>query len=593
MKLRRVVWWELKQHLRDPLTLLLMVVVPVVLYPLAGFATHRVQETSQARTAAETVTVAVSGTPLPLPDSVRVLPSDAPRADVEAGRADAGVAVGADGAEVWTDSRNQRSATARSRVQDTLEATRIPRVVAVNLVSAAAQRTDQTARLIPAMLVITLLVGGLYTALDIVTGEKERGTLETLLTTAVDRRVVFGAKFVVVLLFTVVSAVLSVAAGQVSLRLFTDIVIPFGTTVLCFVLFLPIAVLLAVALTLAAAWVPDFKSGQVLSVPMLLVPALAASAALFPGVELTYVWAVIPVANLSIALRQVVIGAVPVGPLIFTLFCSVLYTGLGLAAGAGFLGREDVLLGTRGSAQRRMAGDFRADALAAFVLALMLLWFLGQAAQVWALIPGLILTQVGLLVPLAVGTVTWVGLPLRETLSLRLPSTRDLLLSLAVGACLPGIGLSLNALQAPFLPAPEGIFDGLMPDGVPFPLVLFAFALLPGVCEELLFRGALLGLLRRRPATWVPVLLVAAAFGIFHLSIFRLVPTGVLGIVLGLLVVRGRSLLCSVVAHATNNALLMTAAFFLPTLSVGWWSPLLGAAALGLTFLVGRGPPRT
>ncbi len=593
MKLWRVVRWELLQHLRDPLTLLLMVVVPLVLYPLAGFASQRVQETGASRVAAAPMVVAVSGGAIDLPAPVETVRVEAPRAAVEAGTADAGVHVDAAGAEVWTDSRNKQVDVARARITDALDTIRTPRVEAVDLVSADERRTDQTARLIPALLVVTLLMGGLYTALDIVTGEKERGTLETLLTTAVDRRVVFTAKFLVVLLFTVVSAALSVAAGQISLRLYTDIVISFGTTVACFVLFLPIAVLLAVVLTLAAAWVPDFKSGQVLSVPMLLVPALAASAALFPGVELTWAWALVPLANLSIALRQVVIGEVPTGPLILAVVSSTAYTALALSVGARFLGREAVLLGTRGSGQRRMVGDYRADALAAYVVGLMLLWFVGQAAQAWDLVPGLILTQIGLLVPLAIGTVTWVGLPLRETLALRLPSRRDLALSLAAGACMPGIGLTVSILQEPLLPAPVGIFDDLMPVGVAFPVVLLVFAVLPGLCEELLFRGALLGLLRRRPGVWGPVLLVAGAFGLFHLSIFRLAPTGILGILLGLLVVRGRSLLCSVVAHTTNNALLMTAAVYLPTLTPGWWSPVLGGAAIGLTFLVGRHHTRT
>lgn len=584
-----MVLWELRQHLRDPLTLLLMVALPLFLYPLAGLAGHRVQAQSAARAAAEVVSVAARGRPLVLPEGVVVVPSADPRAAVEAGTADAGVDVRADGAEIWSDSRNKRASAAQARVRDALERVRVPRVVATDLVSEETRRTDQVARLLPAMLVVTLLVGGLYTALDLVTGEKERGTLETLLTTAVDRRTIFAAKFLVVLLFTLVSAALSVAAGQLSLRLFTDIHIPIGTTVVCFLLFFPIAVLLAVALTVTAAWVPDFKAGQVLSVPMLLVPSLAAAAALFPGVQLTWAWALVPLSNLSIALRQVVLGEIDAGPLALTLLSSVVYTGIAIGAGARFLGREDVLLGTRGPSQRRLHGDYRGDAVAAFVLGLMLLWFIGQTAQGWDLIGGMFLTQLGLLLPLAVGTVTWVGLPLRETLSWRRPRARDFGLSVAVGACLPGVGLSVQMAQDPLLPAPAGLFDAMMPEGVGLPVVLVAFALLPGLCEELLFRGALLGLLRRRPGTWIPVLVVAFAFGAFHLSVFRFFPTAVLGVLLGMLTVRSRSITCSMVAHTINNGLLMVAAFRMPDLQPGVWVVPLALGAVGLTFLVGTG----
>lgn len=590
MTILALVRWELRQHLRDPLTLVFMVGMPLLLYPLVGMLGARVEAAREDREAARTVVVAVQGE-LPLPESARVLPTEDPRAEVEAGRSDIGVRVRSDGADVWYDSRDDAATAARERVDAALELVRVPQVVLVDEVPLERRTLDKAARTFPALLVVTLLLGGLYTALDVVTGEKERGTLETVLTTRVDRRNVFAAKLLVVLAFVLVIAAISSLASWASARWFADLDVPFGTALGGFLLFTPLAGLLAVILTVAAAWVPDFKTGQVLSIPLMLVPGVAASAAMFPGVELTWAWALVPISNLAIALRDLVMGRVDAGPLALTLLASAGWAVGAAAVGARLLGREDVLLGTRGSAQRRQRGDYLADAAVAYAIGLLLLWFVGQAAQTWDILWGLVLTQVGLFIPLALVTVVVVGLPIRETLSWRAPRGRDLAWSVVVGVCLPGVGLGVQVLQDPFLRAPAGLFEGFVPEGATVPVVLATYALLPAVCEELLFRGAGLGLLRRGGRPYVAVLLCALAFGLFHLSIFRLAPTAALGLLMGVILVRSGSIVCSMVAHALNNGLLMLAWFYWPDLQPGWGVPLLAAGAVGAAAMVGRGRP--
>jgi membrane protease YdiL (CAAX protease family) len=105
---------------------------------------------------------------------------------------------------------------------------------------------------------------------------------------------------------------------------------------------------------------------------------------------------------------------------------------------------------------------------------------------------------------------------------------------------------------------------------------VLCFALAPAVCEEVLFRGAILSLLgaplvdrararararadakgvtlRATPA----VLSCALLFGIFHLSTSKLVPTTLLGIGFGAAAVLGRSLWPAIAMHCVNNALVV------------------------------------
>ncbi len=86
-------------------------------------------------------------------------------------------------------------------------------------------------------------------------------------------------------------------------------------------------------------------------------------------------------------------------------------------------------------------------------------------------------------------------------------------------------------------------------------MILFAMAVMPGICEELLFRGTIFGLLRRKFTSANCCILVGVLFGVFHLSGYRLLPTTVLGIILTFMVYRIGSIFPSMVFHASHNAL--------------------------------------
>ena len=96
----------------------------------------------------------------------------------------------------------------------------------------------------------------------------------------------------------------------------------------------------------------------------------------------------------------------------------------------------------------------------------------------------------------------------------------------------------------------------------PLALTLLLIAVLPALCEELLFRGALMGMLRGVMGDRSRVILVAVLFGLLHLSLVRSLPTATLGVVLGMLVVWTGSLWPAVLAHGLNNSLAVTMAHF-------------------------------
>jgi sodium transport system permease protein len=158
-------------------------------------------------------------------------------------------------------------------------------------------------------------------------------------------------------------------------------------------------------------------------------------------------------------------------------------------------------------------------------------------------------------------TVAWLearGLPVPAALGLGRPSPRQL-----VGGALAGLGafhlVALGeSLLERVLPTPPAVREALRHlvapgGGLTLALELIALAVAPAVCEEALFRGAVLPSLARF-GRGVAVSGSALLFAGFHLSVYRFVPTALLGAVLGVVRLVSGSLWPAIVFHAVNNA---------------------------------------
>lgn len=128
-------------------------------------------------------------------------------------------------------------------------------------------------------------------------------------------------------------------------------------------------------------------------------------------------------------------------------------------------------------------------------------------------------------------------------------------------------------------------------------LNLLVIALLPAVCEELFFRGALQTIVTRWVGNaHVAIALTALLFSLAHGDLFGLVPRWVMGMALGYLFYYGGSLLASMGAHLVNNAIIVVAYWlyyqgyeaFNPDepLHLAWWMVVLCTVAAVLLFAV-------
>lgn len=93
-------------------------------------------------------------------------------------------------------------------------------------------------------------------------------------------------------------------------------------------------------------------------------------------------------------------------------------------------------------------------------------------------------------------------------------------------------------------------------------LTVIVVALAGPLLEEVLLRGVVLGAVARKLGAWPAIVGCALAFALLHVSLWSLLPLTVLGVGLGWLAVRSRSLWPAVLAHVLYNAVLVTAAFY-------------------------------
>jgi membrane protease YdiL (CAAX protease family) len=171
--------------------------------------------------------------------------------------------------------------------------------------------------------------------------------------------------------------------------------------------------------------------------------------------------------------------------------------------------------------------------------------------------------------------------------------------SAAAGALLIGSSawLVVGLLAEWVLPPPKELVEKLRDVITPsegrgaFAIALLLTAFTPAVCEEALFRGPILRGMRSRFSALGAATITGLLFGLFHLSVWRLLPTAILGFILSVVALSADSIVPAMIAHFANNACIIALATLSGTSDSGTMSVKLRLAfiALGAAGLAGGG----
>jgi len=213
--------------------------------------------------------------------------------------------------------------------------------------------------LIPYLLILLCFTGAIYTAIDLTAGEKERGTMETILCSPVGRTELVLGKFLMVLTASLVTVVCSVtslslttlallggqgagkgAAGAGAMPS-VSLSAP-GLLGVC-LLVLPLAVLFSAVLFSVALQARSSKEAQSYLTPLVFVIILPAMFAMVPGVELDMKLALVPLVNVALVSKEMVAGNFPWGMIALIFISTCVYAAVALRVAAGMFKRESVL----------------------------------------------------------------------------------------------------------------------------------------------------------------------------------------------------------------------------------------------------------
>lgn len=437
---------------------------------------------------------------------------------------------------------------------------------------AAAQR--KTGRILgvglPFILIMLSATGALYAAIDLTAGEKDRATMQTLLCSPVHSLEIVAGKFLTVWCISLIAA----TANSTSLGLTVgSAVAASGLTLSPWTLLLVLPCLLPVTCTISALFLAvavlarDAKDagnflGATLSV--LMIPM---GVTLVPGVELNAWTSFVPLVNIGLLVKALFAGGAKPELVFLALLGAATYAVLALLTAARVFSQEQVLLGERGGLREMLSPGRRREptptvthALVTFAVVLVGLFYGSLILTKLGIIPAMLFTQYGLMLLPVILITIFLRLPPRTIFKLHRPHPRSLL-----GAALIGVsaGVGVAGLAIRVLPPEESVVRALekllMLGDQPAPLWVawLILAITPALCEETLFRGFIFSGLRRLGVVWA-ILLSAFLFGVAHSSIYRLLPTFALGLVLGFVLWRTGSIYCSMLVHALNNGLMVT-----------------------------------
>lgn len=402
---------ELRDQLRDRRTLLSMVLIPALVMPLFMLGTGFVMKNIMQKAKSETPSVMVLGgedSPAVLAalrgertaagePRFRFVPPGDYRALISAKELRAAVEISAgfdaalrDGASavvrILHYEGELRSGLAQSALNDffrgyrerTVEARLADRGLPTTLVKPFEVRRENVAPpekvggnlfggFIPYLIIILCFTGAMYPAMDLTAGEKERGTMETLLCSPVHRVNIVLGKFLMVLtasigtmLMLLVSTAATfllggslfapgrtgtpaqTAADQAAMGGMMPTVDPAGI-VGVFAMVAPVAVLFAAVLLAVSLFAKSYKEAQSYLGPLIIVVLLPGMIAALPGTELTARTALIPLLNLSLVCKEMLSGSWPWGYIALIFGSSSLYAAGALALAVKMFNREDVL----------------------------------------------------------------------------------------------------------------------------------------------------------------------------------------------------------------------------------------------------------
>ena len=443
----------------------------------------------------------------------------------------------------------------------------------------------------PLILVLMTITGAVYPAIDLTAGERERGTMEILVAAPVPRISILFGKFVAVLTVAMLTAMmnlLAMLATVYALGLEDFITGEKGLTLtaisaILFLLFI-LASFFSATLLCLTSFARSFKEAQAYLIPLMLIAFTPGLLSLTPNIEMTPLLSVVPLVNVVLLGRDLLSGSFDVALFTATVVSTLLYGLLALAVAARVFGADSVLTGGssswadmfRRTQTRQMQPTLSSAMLFLAILFPAFIVVSGLSNRIDASIANRLIYNAiitfGLFVLLPLLFAVVFSLAKRSTFRLSISHWKYFLAAILLGTSVWIFAYEIEVLtiSGSRLDSLTELFSKVKIELQNTPLVLkiFCLAIVPAVCEEFTFRGFLMSAFRKQMSFWQTIIATAVLFGLFHVFVRdammfeRLLPSTMMGILLGYVCLRSGSLLPGVLLHTLHNGILISLAHY-------------------------------
>ncbi len=436
-------------------------------------------------------------------------------------------------------------------------------------------------QILPFILITGILMGAIYPAIDVMAGEKERGTLETLLTLPISNLELVMGKYMAVSFSAIVTAIFNVisilltlvylvtSAGLSTSELgiasfdFNKLIFPLIITVICVCLF---AMVVSAISMCVCSLAKSFKDAQNYMTPITLLVMIPSYVSMIPNVVLDKFTATIPVVNISLLIKSVLSFNSDLELISLVLISNLVFVILSVVLLSKMFNSEDILFGSSASFSfLEKRSDIKkgsmpsvSDGIILYALSVVLLIYVGSTIQLKFGMGGVALTQV-MIIGLPLLFAYYIKVDFKKVFNIKMPKVRHL-----IGAVVLWIGgyilvsISSQTLLNIFpqnMEVLENLNHALYKDD--FLINLFVIALMPAICEEMLFRGFIFTSFKSKKNANMAIIGSAILFGFMHIDFIRIIPTAILGVILAYAVYKTGSIFVAMLIHFINNGLVV------------------------------------
>lgn len=454
-------------------------------------------------------------------------------------------------------------------------------------------------KILPFIMLVWALTGAFYPAIDLCAGEKERGTLETLLSSPARRKEIVWGKLFTVATFSMLSALLNLLSMHLTAGFIVEQFaaqggaqlaeafgrLPIHAFAWLVLLLLPMSAFFSALALAVAALARSTKEGQYYLMPLLLFTLPLVTMPMIPSLDLTLATSMVPVSGAIFLVRALIEGRFTEGFIHLPVVLGV--TGISCLLAIRWAVRqfesESVMFSEseRWNFQSWLRQVWRdrgtvasaSEAMLCGLIILVAMFFsqfvAGPGELDWtSLARRAVVTQLGLILAPCLLMAVVLTRSIRQALRLHRVPIDQVAAAVVLGIALHpsytllgqaiSSGLEVGADTQRLL---EGVSQLIYSQ--PLWAVLLVLAVLPAVCEELTFRGFIFGGLLRDNGVLRAILLSSLFFGLAHSFLQQSIAATLMGLLLGLIAWRTGSVVCTMIIHVVNNSL---------SISLGWLS---------------------